>query len=235
MHAHPALHRVTDLTVSNNPARPGWAEIAIGLTGYVMLLLIIAAVISRIPDTQAAIRGVVGLAAGGLACTGAFVAAMMLRVRNLRAFGFRAAEARWLLIGAALGVIAFAASFAIEYVYFLFVTEANTQADFQAAAKSGALYLVVLLIAGALITPLGEEFLFRGVIANALNRYGYWAGIVGSAAIFGIAHGLNVILLLAFMVGVMTAILFRKTESVWPGVVTHVVYNGLHLLYYSTL
>ncbi|WP_340025037.1 CPBP family glutamic-type intramembrane protease [Paenibacillus sp. FSL K6-1096] len=42
-------------------------------------------------------------------------------------------------------------------------------------------------------------------------------------------------LLDAFMVGVLVAYLFRKTGSIWPGVVVHIVYNGLNLLYYSTL
>ncbi|MNL81925.1 CAAX amino terminal protease self- immunity [compost metagenome] len=59
--------------------------------------------------------------------------------------------------------------------------------------------------------------------------------MVGSAAIFGVVHGFNVILFDAFMVGILTGILFRKTGSIWPGVVVHIVYNGLNLLYYSTL
>ncbi len=86
-----------------------------------------------------------------------------------------------------------------------------------------------------ILTPLGEEFVFRGVIANTLNRYGAWAGVVGSAAVFGIVHGFNVILFDAFMVGILTGILFLKTNSIWPGVVVHIMYNALNLLYYSTL
>lgn len=215
--------------------RPGWAEITIGLGGYLVLLALVAAIITQMPDEQAALRGIIGLAAGGIACIGAFAAAMASRIRRLEPFGFRLVDGRWWLIGAALGVAAFIASFAIEHIYFMFITEPNTQADFQAAAKSGVLAMIPLLIAGAVLTPLGEEFLFRGVIANALNRYGYWAGVVGSAAIFGIAHGISVILLLAFMMGVITAILFRRTGSVWPGVAAHVVYNAMHLMFYATL
>ncbi len=217
------------------PNRPGWPEIAIGLVGYVVLLLAFGALFLQIPDEQASLRGIAGLASGGLACTGAFIAAMMYRIRNLETFGFRKVGMKWLLIGAAAGVIAYGLSFLVEHIYFSFITEPNTQADFQAAAKSGTLALVMTLIAGAIITPLGEEFLFRGVITNALNRYGFIAGVFGSAAIFGVAHGLSVITILAFMVGAIAAILYRQTESVWPGVVTHVVYNGLHLLYYSTM
>lgn len=48
-------------------------------------------------------------------------------------------------------------------------------------------------------------------------------------------HGPSVILLLAFMVGLITGALYRATRSLWPPLATHAVYNGLHLLHYATL
>lgn len=214
-------------------ARPGWPEVAIGLIGYLVLLALIAAVLASIPDEQAPLRGIVGLAAGGLGCTGAFVTALMFRIRKVDAFGFRFAEGRWLLIGFVLGLIAVVLSFGIEHVYFSFITEPNTQGDFQAAAKSGALALLFTVLAGAVLTPFGEEVLYRGVVANALNRYGPWASILGSAAIFAAAHGPSVIFFNALMMGVLTGFLFWKTNSIWPGFVTHFVYNGIWLIIYS--
>lgn len=213
---------------------PGWPEVAAGLITYLACLVLIALWLVQIPDQQAALRGIVGMGANGVAGIAGLLAAFSLRIRDLRAFGFNSTERTWLLAGAALGVGAFVLSFAIEAIYFHFITEPNTQADFQAAAKGGLLSLFALLITGALLTPLGEEVVFRGVVANALNKYGFWAGVVGSAAIFAVVHGPSVILLLAFMVGILAGILFRRTASLWPGVVLHVVYNALHLLYYST-
>ncbi|WP_245521714.1 CPBP family intramembrane glutamic endopeptidase [Rhizobium leguminosarum] len=49
-------------------------------------------------------------------------------------------------------------------------------------------------LGGAIFTPFGEEILFRGVVANALNRYGVFAGVVLSSIIFGLVHGVSVIL-----------------------------------------
>ncbi|WP_259671177.1 CPBP family intramembrane glutamic endopeptidase [Rhizobium sp. NZLR1b] len=86
--------------------------------------------------------------------------------------------------------------------------------------------LVLSFLGGAIFTPFGEEVLFRGVVANGLNRYGPFAGVVLSSIIFGLAHGLSVILPIAIMVGVLSASLFRATGSVWPSVVLHCVYNG---------
>lgn len=215
--------------------RPGWPEIAIALFVYLALVAVLGVWLVRTPDEQAALRGIVGMAANGVIGITALLAAFSLRIRNFAAFGFRGVAWNWLFAAAVLGVLAYGLSFVVEAIYFHFVTEANTQADFQAAASSGPLSLAIILFAGALLTPFGEEVVFRGVVANALNRYGAWAGIAGSAAIFAAAHGPSVIFFDAFMVGVLTGILFWKTGSLWPSLMIHVVYNGLHLFDYSTL
>ncbi len=213
--------------------KPGWPEICAALVTYVVLILLLGLWMVGMPEEQAATRGIAGMAVNGVAGTAALLVAYILRIRDFRAFGFCAASARWLLIGAALGVVAVGLSFVIEHVYFSFVTEPNTQGDFQAAAKAGVLSLLILVISGAILTPLGEEFVFRGVVANGLNRYGWWPGVVGSAIIFGAVHGPSVIFFNAVMAGILTGILFRKTESLWPGVMVHVVYNGIWLIIYS--
>lgn len=235
---HPADHAPgtgRDAAAPRAAGRPGWPEIAAGLATYLILIAILAAWMLRTPDERAALRGIVGMAANGAAGVVALGVAVALRIRDVRAFGFRTVGRNWLLAGAGLGLVAFGLSFLIEHVYFLFVTEPNTQADFQAAARGGAGSLVLLLMAGALLTPLGEEVLFRGVVANALDRYGRWVGVIGSATIFAVAHGPSVILLDAFMVGILAGILLRRTGSLWPGVTLHASYNGLHLLYYSAM
>lgn len=223
-------------SLSEQPhTRPGWPEILTALSLYMIGVVILGVWMLQIPDEQAILRINIGGAGNGLIGFLALFAAYALRIRNLRAFGFRMTERKWLLVAVVIGIAAFGGCFVIEGIYFHFITEINTQADFQTAAQGGPLSMFILLITGAILTPLSEEFVFRGVIANALNRYGPWAGIVGSAAIFGVVHGFTVILLDAFMVGVLVAYLFRKTGSIWPGVVVHIVYNSLNLLYYSTL
>lgn len=213
---------------------PGWPEIAAALITYVALIAALSVFwLLRIADEHAAWRGIVGMAMNGIVGSIALLAAYLIRIRDLRAFGFRKTTRQWLLIGAGLGVVAFFFSLIIEHIYFSFITEVNNQADFQAAAKAGLLSLYVLVFSGAILTPFGEEVVFRGVIANALNRYGAWAGIVGSAFIFGAVHGPSVIFFNAFMAGILTGYLFRRTNSVWPGFITHFVYNAIWLVVYS--
>ena len=214
------------------PTSPGWPELAVALTTYLVLILALALWLS-LPDEQAALRGIARMAINGVAGTLAFLAACALRIRHLAAFGFRPLAARWLAIAAGCAAVAADLSVGIEHVYFSFITEPITQADFQAAAQAGPMSLLVLVFAGAILTPIGKELVFRGVVTNALNRHGGWAGVVGSAAIFAICHGLSVVLLNAFLVGVLTASLLRKAGSLWPAVVVHVVFNGIWWWIYS--
>lgn len=76
------------------------------------------------------------------------------------------------------------------------------------------LTIIVTTLMGAVLTPIGEEFFFRGVLTSGLLRFGPWVGILVSAAIFALAHGINPVLPVAFIVGVINGILFHKTGSV---------------------
>lgn len=134
---------------------------------------------------------------------------------------------KWLVIGAALGVVVYILNLGTASIYYLVFGSDNPQGDYHAAASGGMLALVATLLAGAVLTPLGEEIMFRGIIANMLNRYGAWAGVVLSAAIFALVHGINIILPIAFVVGAICAILFRKTGSIWPGFMVHCIYNAI--------
>ncbi|MBK4217658.1 CPBP family intramembrane metalloprotease [Paracoccus caeni] len=212
---------------------PGWPEALTGLAIYLVLIMLIGVAMLNMPDEQAALRGIFGMAANGVAGTLALLAAFSIRIRDLRAFGFRATEGRWLLIAVAMGLAAFILSILIEGIYFSFMPPETTQDDFMAAATSGPLALFIIVTTGALLTPFGEEVLFRGVIASALNKYGAWAGILGSATIFAAVHGPSVIFFNALLVGILTGFVFRKSGSLWPALLIHVVFNGLWLLTYS--
>lgn len=219
----------------DQPRRLGWLEVIVAAIVYFIGVVIIGLWVSQMSADRADLRGIVEMAANGAAGTAAILAAFAIRIRDVRSFGFIRVERRWLALGAALGIAGFFASFGIEHVYYLFVDEAPIQGNYQAAAKGGAMSLLVILVTGAILTPMGEEFVFRAILANVLNRYGLFIGVVGSAAIFGLAHGLNVILLDAFMIGIFTGALFRRTGSIWPGLVVHMTYNALHLLAYSVI
>lgn len=205
---------------------PGWPEIVVGLVAYAGLLFAFALMMGLLPHGDPVLLGIVGSTAGGVVGMGAFLAAYSLRVRSLRPFGFKRASYKWLLIAVGLGIVGYGLSLLIQFVSLTWFGASDPQGILHAAARGGALPFLLSLLGGALLTPFGEEILFRGVIANALNRYGAFVGIFLSAIVFGVAHGISVVLPIAIMVGILSAILFRATGSIWPSVILHCVYNA---------
>ncbi|MFE4367124.1 CPBP family intramembrane glutamic endopeptidase [Streptomyces sp. NPDC056835] len=226
-----ALDAASDAAPARTVKRPGWPEIAVAAVTYGVLVAVGIAVILSMPDEQAVARGIVSYAVSALAGLGAFGIAVIIRVRDLGAFGLRRVAGKWLLLGAGLGVGAFLLNVVvgIAYVYVSGDTS-NPQGDYKAAAGGGALSFLLTILFGAIATPIGEELAFRGVLANALGRYGPWVGVIASSAIFALVHGVNIIMPIAFVVGATSALLLRKTGSVWPGVCVHAVNNGISVL-----
>jgi uncharacterized protein len=179
-----------------------------------------------------ALTGVTQYLVSGLAPLVAVGVVHAVRVRDLRAFGVRGVSWRWALVAVGGGVAAVLLSIAVTVVVVVLTgPPGDLQADYQAAARSGPALLVLTLLTGAVLTPVGEELLFRGVVANALLRVlSPWVAVPLSAAVFAVAHGISYITPVAFVVGVIAALLFRATGSIWPGVVVHAVNNS-----YSTL
>lgn len=206
--------------------RPGWPEILIGLVAYALLLVSFGLLMGLLPSNDPVLLGVVGSTAGGVVGVGAFAAAYSLRIRVLRSFGFRPVSPRWLMIATGVGIIGYGLNLIIQFTYQAWFGSNDPQSILHAAARGGPLPFLLSFLGGAIFTPFGEEILFRGVVANAFNRYGAFAGVVLSSIIFGLAHGASVILPVAIMVGLLSAVLFRATGSVWPSVVLHCVYNG---------
>ena len=236
----PATGRPADITPQSaatppepgaRPCRPGSPEIGVAAVAFGVMYLVTVQVLHHIPEDRAVAKGLAGYALSALIGLVAFAAAFTLRIRTLAVFGIRRASWKWLLAGAGFGVVAFILSTVATGVYRVLSGDTrNVQASYQAAATGSALSLVATLLLGAVATPVGEELAFRGVLTNALGRYGPWVAVLGSAAVFALAHGINPILPVAFVNGVVAALLFRKTGSVWPGVMVHLVNNALATL-----
>ncbi|TDQ37389.1 CPBP family intramembrane glutamic endopeptidase [Aureibacillus halotolerans] len=218
--------------IAQEKRRPGWPEIGMMVLGYVVVMAVAIPLIFTLTEEGSVVHGISLAALSGLAGLGAFFAAYILRIRSGASFGFRRTSGRWLLVavGLGLGVFVLARIFVIVIYYGFGYTE-NTQESYIAAANGGTVALLLQLVMIAVLTPLGEEFAFRGVLTNALQKYGPWVSILGSAVIFATAHGINEVWPLAFFAGLATGYLFYRTGSIWPCVVVHAVNNAAGTLF----
>ncbi|MEI7772525.1 MAG: type II CAAX endopeptidase family protein [Chloroflexales bacterium] len=108
----------------------------------------------------------------------------------------------------------------------------NPQVDAISGGKSmslGGLAAGLLLI--AVLVPFVEELLFRGMLYPLLRRRAPAAvAIVANAAIFAAIHLIPVLIPGLFVVGLCLAFLRERSGSVWPGVLYHMMQNGLAML-----
>ena len=95
------------------------------------------------------------------------------------------------------------------------------------------MYFFYPVIAG----PIFEEMIYRGLVMTALEKGKKWGlDVLGSAALFSILHISNYGWVLTdFFVymggGIIFAVLFRVTKSIYWPIGLHIVYNGIgHLL-----
>lgn len=86
--------------------------------------------------------------------------------------------------------------------------------------------LVMLLLLIAMLAPLAEELLFRGMLYPLLRRWGAGVAIVGSAVVFSLVHFIPILFPSLFVVGLMLGLLRERSGSTIPCIVLHMMQNG---------
>jgi membrane protease YdiL (CAAX protease family) len=77
------------------------------------------------------------------------------------------------------------------------------------------------------IVPFAEELFFRGLGVRVFAIFGSVVAAVATALVFGLAHGIIVALPALGFFGVALAWLRLRTDSVWPCVAAHSLYNAV--------
>ena len=96
--------------------------------------------------------------------------------------------------------------------------------------KHGQLGLGAALFLVALVPAVCEEVAFRGVVLGGLRRRGSAVlAVVGSALIFGLFHFNPYHVVSAALVGLLLGYIALESGSIVPGMVVHLVNNGLQV------
>lgn len=105
--------------------------------------------------------------------------------------------------------------------YFLEYKEVSNMISNQLKAKFGILTLIVLV-------PIFEEILFRGIIFNTLKKeFKLIPSILISSLIFSIAHANMLQAIYTFILGILLASVYNKTNSIKAPIIIHLMYNFL--------
>jgi membrane protease YdiL (CAAX protease family) len=165
----------------------------------------------------------------------ALVAVLIARGLSREALGL-VRPASWKR-AAGLIVAAIVAIWAVGAVLNIFLKAGEEQGlvpdgwDGSRAAPFVANFVVI-----AVVAPVTEEFVFRGLGMAVVGAfYGAVAAVVVTGLGFGLAHGLFVALPVLTIFGLVLGWIRQRTNSLYPPIVLHAIFNAASLLVAVTL
>lgn len=223
-------------------------SIGIGLTpwrGGQVFLGIVLVLISLIPAMGIAI-GIGGLAGPYDEATTVWVSVHLMALAIIAVvwrLGIYGRPSPWRLLGLsainypvvkagmlALGALGASLLFTVAYgaVVDLFSSDLLSPPEIGSEIAFPGAAVFFTFQAVAVVTPLTEEVFFRGfVFSGLMPRLGVVKAVVVSAAIFSAFHVSVGVLIPVFVTGLLLALLYRKTGSLWPCVLAHAAQNAL--------
>lgn len=125
-----------------------------------------------------------------------------------------------------IGFIIIAVSQYLMLHVFSFESAAEQKEQLGSLRLQNSIQSIIYVLSVAIITPIKEEILFRGILYRFLEkRYNFLVSIIISSFIFGILHG--GLLITATIMGTVFAMLYKKTQSIIPSIILHIVWNLL--------
>jgi len=85
--------------------------------------------------------------------------------------------------------------------------------------------LVLGFLVRAVLTPVFEEFVHRGFIFHALLTRGKWQAVFSSAILFGVMHRTPQSIVIAFLIGLLLAVMTLNLRTLWGAIIVHATYN----------
>ena len=107
----------------------------------------------------------------------------------------------------------------------------GTSSEIYLPFNANGIGIAFFAITAAVVAPIAEETFFRGFMLQGISkrlRFA-WAAII-SAAIFSLAHLSPSGLVPIFILGLMLAWLYNKTQSIWPCIIVHCAYNSIGVI-----
>ena len=141
--------------------------------------------------------------------------------------------ARWLLAAILISFIVIPVSGIITLLVMLGLGLPldNPQLDFIIPMDFNWLSGIGLFILAGVLVPIAEEVFFRGVIYRWLReKWGIFIGVIISSMIFGIIHFDIAIGVTAFVLGIILALVYEYSKSLWTAIIIHAINNSVKIL-----
>lgn len=150
-----------------------------------------------------------------------------------RDIGVKQTNIWWMLAAITISVIVIPLSGIITFLVMiaLGVPLENPQLEFIIPEDISIISGIGMLIVGGIVVPIAEEVFFRGVLYKWLSeRWGVWIGVIISSMIFGFVHFDIAIGVTAFVLGIILALAYEYSKSLWTSVLIHAVNNSAKIM-----
>jgi membrane protease YdiL (CAAX protease family) len=142
-----------------------------------------------------------------------------------KTLGLRSFRGR--MVGLGCGLMILSSIFNVFYGLFLALFGLRAQVDLVPvfAELSSPWWL---LAGGVIVAPVAEEVFFRGfVFAGLRQRYDWKKAALISSALFAVIHVTPTAMIPIFILGLIFAYLYHRSDSIWPAILMHVSTNAL--------
>ena len=158
-----------------------------------------------------------------------------MRRHNLdwKSVGLTPLSTRWLVAGIVISAIVIPLSGLIALLIMLALGQPleNPQLGFLIPEGFSWLGAIGMVAFGGLAVPFAEELFFRGVLYVWLKgRWGVWLAVLLSSAIFGIVHVDLSVGGAAFVLGIILALAYEYSNSLWTSIMIHAVNNSVKII-----
>ncbi|MBX6315244.1 MAG: CPBP family intramembrane metalloprotease [Isosphaeraceae bacterium] len=146
--------------------------------------------------------------------------------------GLRPAGWRWASGGVALGLLCapLMGMAAKGVMKILGRPEVNPQVASLAPALDSPVMALILALTVVVLVPLGEELFFRGILYGWLRRrWGVATAGLLSAVAFGLVHIDPAVIMGTIVLGLVAALAYEASGSLWTAVLVHATNNGVAL------
>ncbi len=94
----------------------------------------------------------------------------------------------------------------------------------------------LMLVTVGIAAPMAEELIFRGLLFQRMKDWVKpWFAVVFSAVLFGLYHGNVVQFIYAFIMGMVFALVYKRTGILWTAIVAHLAANFWSMLGYGVI
>lgn len=206
------------------------------LIGGVLVFMLIFIAMGNTPDDllEPTVSQTLGLTAlEALALVGG-VYFFGLRRRGLTwdAVGLRSTSSIWYVISVVVTLMVIPIISLVTLLWFLIIGQPfeNPQLDFLLPEGLTTIDALLMLFLAGFAAPFGEELLFRGVLYTMFReRWAIWISVIASSFLFGLIHGNVAVGLTGFFLGIIAALIFEYSKSLWTAIVVHSINNSLKI------